>query len=54
MGFEKNTVKSFRNVKRDMETLKNQIEGLNRELGFLLSLLKIPVAFPFLPVPIIT
>lgn len=36
--FEKNTVKSFRNVKRDMETLKSQIENLNREHKDLMNL----------------
>ena len=38
MGFEKNTVKSFRNVKRDMETLKSQIETLNQEHEELMNL----------------
>jgi uncharacterized protein YoxC len=36
--FEKNTVKSFRNVKRDMETLKSQIENLNKEHENLMNL----------------
>lgn len=38
MGFEKNTVKSFRNVKRDMETLKSQIQNLNKEHEELMNL----------------
>ncbi|MFA5258816.1 MAG: hypothetical protein WC979_06190 [Candidatus Pacearchaeota archaeon] len=36
--FEKNTVKSFRKVKSDMESLKVQIENLNEEHKELMSL----------------
>ena len=36
--FEKNTVKSFRNVKKDMETLKIHIETLNKEHEELMNL----------------
>jgi len=36
--FEKNTVKSFRKVKSDMDSLKIQIENLNKEHEELMGL----------------
>ena len=37
--FERSTIRSFRNVKNDMETIKKQIEELHQEQKELLSLI---------------
>ena len=37
--FERKTVRSFRNVKKDMEALKKQIEEVHKEQKELLSLI---------------